>query len=116
MRRAGVKSGRFVRVRHERKLDHLVEELREAGEGRTLVFVRTKRGADRLVKRLGALEAYTDHQPVFSEDDLDLVRLLADQAAVILESRALIDEAARVQAHEEAARLNKTSSRRPPTI
>jgi signal transduction histidine kinase len=56
-------------------------------------------------RRLGALEAYTDHQPVFSEDDLDLVRLLADQAAVILESRALIDEAARVRAHEEAARL-----------
>ena len=56
-------------------------------------------------QRLGALEAYTDHQPVFSEDDLDLVQLLADQAAVILESRALIDEAARVRAHEEAARL-----------
>ena len=56
-------------------------------------------------QRLGALEAYTDHEPVFSEDDLDLVRLLADQAAVILESRALIDEAARVRAHEEAARL-----------
>ena len=56
-------------------------------------------------QRLGALEAYTDHQPVFSQDDLDLVRLLADQAAVILESRALIDEAARVRAHEEAARL-----------
>jgi signal transduction histidine kinase len=57
--------------------------------------------------RVGALEAYTDHQPVFSEDDLDLVRLLADQAAVILESRALIDEAARVRAHEEAARLKE---------
>jgi signal transduction histidine kinase len=58
-------------------------------------------------QRLGVLEAYTDHQPVFSEDDLDLVRLLADQAAVILESRALIDEAARVRAHEEAARLKE---------
>ena len=58
-------------------------------------------------ERLGALEAYTDHQPVFSEDDLDLVRLLADQAAVILESRSLIDEAARVRAHEEAARLKE---------
>jgi signal transduction histidine kinase len=55
-------------------------------------------------QRLGALEAYTDHQPVFNEDDLDLVRLLADQAAVILESRALMDEAARVRAHEEADR------------
>jgi signal transduction histidine kinase len=58
-------------------------------------------------QRLGVLEAYTDHEPVFSEDDLDLVRLLADQAAVILESRALIDEAARVRAHEEAARLKE---------
>ena len=34
------------------KLDHLVEQLRDDGNGRTLVFVRTKRGADRLVKRL----------------------------------------------------------------
>jgi signal transduction histidine kinase len=58
-------------------------------------------------QRLGVLEAYTDHEPVFSEDDLDVVRLLADQAAVILESRALIDEAARVRAHEEAARLKE---------
>jgi len=33
------------------------------------------------------------------------VQLLADQAAVILESRALIDEAARVRAHEEATRM-----------
>jgi signal transduction histidine kinase len=56
-------------------------------------------------ERLGVLEAYTEHPPVFSQDDLDLVRLLADQAAVILESRALIDEAARVRAHEQAARL-----------
>ena len=44
---------RFVRVRHEAKLDRLVDELRDAERGRTLVFVRTKRGADRLVKRLG---------------------------------------------------------------
>jgi K+-sensing histidine kinase KdpD len=33
------------------------------------------------------------------------VQLLADQAAVILESRALIDEAARVRAREEVTRL-----------
>lgn len=58
-------------------------------------------------KRLGALEAYAEHPPIFSEDDLELVVLLADQAAVVLESRALIDEAARVRAHEEAARLKE---------
>ena len=45
---------RFVHVTHERKLGALVSELRESDRGRTLVFVRTKRGADRLVKRLGA--------------------------------------------------------------
>jgi len=44
---------RFVPIRHEAKLDGLVRELR-GDRGRTLVFVRTKRGADRLVKRLRA--------------------------------------------------------------
>ncbi|HEX7292951.1 MAG TPA: DEAD/DEAH box helicase [Solirubrobacterales bacterium] len=34
------------------KFDRLVEQLRDDADGRTLVFVRTKRGADRLVKRL----------------------------------------------------------------
>jgi ATP-dependent RNA helicase RhlE len=34
------------------KLDHLVAQLQDADCGPTLVFVRTKRGADRLVKRL----------------------------------------------------------------
>lgn len=42
---------RFVRVSVESKLDALVRELRD--DALTLVFVRTKRGADRLVKRLG---------------------------------------------------------------
>jgi ATP-dependent RNA helicase RhlE len=44
---------RFVAVAHEEKLESLVRELTGGGRGRTLVFVRTKRGADRLVKRLG---------------------------------------------------------------
>ena len=44
---------RFVDVAHEDKLDSLLRELGSGGRGRTLVFVRTKRGADRLVKRLG---------------------------------------------------------------
>jgi superfamily II DNA/RNA helicase len=43
---------RFLAVEHEGKLDSLVQELAGAERGRTLVFVRTKRGADRLVKRL----------------------------------------------------------------
>ncbi len=45
---------RFVHLVHEAKLGALVTELRDERRGRTLVFVRTKRGADRLVKRLRA--------------------------------------------------------------
>jgi superfamily II DNA/RNA helicase len=45
---------RFVPLVHEAKVDRLVEALGEGDRGLTLVFVRTKRGADRLVKRLGA--------------------------------------------------------------
>ena len=58
-------------------------------------------------RRIGVLEAFAAHQPIFSSDDLALAQLLADQAAVVLESRALIDEAARVQAQKEAARLKE---------
>ncbi len=45
---------RFLHVDTQaEKLDHLVDQLRGA-KGATLVFVRTKRGADRLAKRLRA--------------------------------------------------------------
>jgi len=50
--RIGAIDHRFLPVLHEHKLDHLVQELRHHERGLTLVFVRTKRGADRLVKRL----------------------------------------------------------------
>jgi len=48
----GLVEHRFLAVAHQGKLDHLVRELEDSERGRTLVFVRTKRGADRLVKRL----------------------------------------------------------------
>ncbi|HET8950296.1 MAG TPA: DEAD/DEAH box helicase [Solirubrobacteraceae bacterium] len=53
---------RFVPTLHEEKLNSLVAELK-ADRGLTLVFVRTKRGADRLVKRLGreGVEAVAMH-------------------------------------------------------
>jgi ATP-dependent RNA helicase RhlE len=44
---------RFVQVAHEHRVEALVEELRRDRD-LTLVFVRTKHGADRLVKRLAA--------------------------------------------------------------
>jgi signal transduction histidine kinase len=58
-------------------------------------------------KRLGVLVAYAPRAPIFADDDLALLQLLADQAAVILESRTLLDEATRVHAREEATRLRE---------
>jgi superfamily II DNA/RNA helicase len=49
---AGEIEHRFVSVTQGSKLDTLVEHLRSAA-GLSIVFVRTKRGADRLVQKLG---------------------------------------------------------------
>jgi signal transduction histidine kinase len=58
-------------------------------------------------RRLGSLVLYAERPPIFALADGELSQLLADQAAVILESRALIDHAARVRAREEATRLKE---------
>jgi ATP-dependent RNA helicase RhlE len=53
--RKGDVEHRFVTVSHEGKVARLVSELSGSErDQRTLVFVRTKRGADRLVKRLAS--------------------------------------------------------------
>jgi len=52
--RKGDVEHRFVTVSHDGKVDRLVKELGAAERGLTLVFVRTKRGADRLVKKLAS--------------------------------------------------------------
>jgi ATP-dependent RNA helicase RhlE len=52
--RKGDVEHRFVSVTHEGKVARLVSELEHPDRGLTLVFVRTKRGADRLVKRLAS--------------------------------------------------------------
>jgi ATP-dependent RNA helicase RhlE len=58
----GAVAHRFVAVEHEHKLSALIAELRR-DDGLTLVFVRTRRGADRLVKRLAraGVEAVAMH-------------------------------------------------------
>jgi superfamily II DNA/RNA helicase len=46
---------KFISVTSDRKVERLVEEL-EADRGLAVVFVRTKRGADRLVQKLARLD------------------------------------------------------------
>lgn len=58
-------------------------------------------------QRLGVLLVYAPREPIFAESDLELIQLLADQAAVILESRQLIDQAGRMSAREQAAHLKE---------
>jgi superfamily II DNA/RNA helicase len=51
---------RFVHVESQSaKLDRLIDELAAGESSRTLVFVRTKRGADRLVKRLRSRDVHS---------------------------------------------------------
>jgi ATP-dependent RNA helicase RhlE len=57
--RRGDVEHRFVPVSRDSKVDMLVRELHDPDRGLTLVFVRTKRGADRLVKRLRARDIET---------------------------------------------------------
>jgi signal transduction histidine kinase len=58
-------------------------------------------------RQLGVFTVAAPRAPIFADDDLLLIQLLADQAAVILESRRLLDEAAAIWAREEAARLKE---------
>ncbi len=83
-----------------RDYPHLAERIQAVG-ARALMTAPITAGE----RRLGALTVYAPRLSFFAEDDLELVQLLADQASVILESRNLIDEAARVRAREEATRM-----------
>ena len=84
----------------QRDMPQYAEQYRAAG-ARAVLAAPITAGTN----QLGTLAVYAPRAPIFADDDLELVKLLADQAAVILESRALIDEAARVRAREEAVRL-----------
>lgn len=58
-------------------------------------------------RRLGVLTLSAQRPPIFAVSDIELASVIADQAAVILESRALIDHAAGVRAREETTRLKE---------
>jgi signal transduction histidine kinase len=58
-------------------------------------------------KHIGALAVFADRAPIFVEDDLWLIELMAGHTAVLLETRALAAEASALHAREEAARLKE---------
>jgi signal transduction histidine kinase len=58
-------------------------------------------------RQLGVLTVYASRAPIFVEDDLWLLELLADQTAVILDARKLAAEASGLRSREDAARLKE---------
>jgi signal transduction histidine kinase len=58
-------------------------------------------------RRLGVLAVYAERSPIFADQDLELVKLLADQAAVVLESRTLMDEAVQMRVQQQSTRLKE---------
>jgi ATP-dependent RNA helicase RhlE len=92
-RRADVRH-RFVHLAHADKVPTLVRELDETERGRTLVFVRTKRGADRLVKRIGkqGIKAVAMHG---NKSQSQRRRALADFEAGHIDTLVATDVAAR---------------------
>jgi ATP-dependent RNA helicase RhlE len=85
---------RFVSVSHEGKVAHLVSELKASERGLTLVFVRTKRGADRLVKRLASssVQAVAMHG---DKSQGQRERALANFEAGVVDTLVATDVAAR---------------------
>ncbi|HEX2767051.1 MAG TPA: ATP-binding protein [Candidatus Limnocylindria bacterium] len=58
-------------------------------------------------QRLGVLVVYARREPIFTEDDVTLLELLADQVGILLETRRLVREVAAVSAREETARMKE---------
>ena len=54
---------------------------------------------------MGTLSVYFSGAPLFIDDDIALLNLMANQIGVILESRELVEEETRLRAREEALRL-----------
>ncbi len=58
-------------------------------------------------RRIGALSVYAERAPIFVEDDLWLLELLASQTALLLEARTLTAHASELRAREDATRLKE---------
>jgi signal transduction histidine kinase len=58
-------------------------------------------------RRIGVLSIYADRAPIFVEDDLWLLELLAGHTAVLLESRKIATAESSLRAREDSARLKE---------
>ncbi|MCV0402391.1 MAG: GAF domain-containing protein [Chloroflexi bacterium] len=75
----------------------------EQSRARTVIAAPITRGD----RRIGVLAVYADRAPIFVEDDLWLIELLADHTSILLEARDLARQTGLLEAREEAARLKE---------
>jgi len=93
--------GHAIFAPHAAKADPRNAEVYAQWDARAIVAAPVRAGGE----PLGVLSVYGRRAPVFAEDDLGLVQLLADQAAIVLKNRRLLEEASEVRAREEAMRI-----------
>lgn len=58
-------------------------------------------------RRIGVLTVYAERAPIFVEDDLWLLELLASQTGLLLEARTMTAHASELRGREEATRLKE---------
>ncbi len=100
--RAYLEQRRIV-ARDALSIDPQNAERYESSRARSVIAAPITRGD----RRIGALAIYADRAPIFVEDDVWLIELLADQVGMLLEAQSLTRQAGAIEAREEAARLKE---------
>ena len=90
----------MVTGRAERDAPERADEYRRSGI-RAIVSAPITSGD----RRLGVLTVYAVRPPVFTDDAVAVVQMLAEQAALVLRSQELLRDAAQVRAMAEMTRL-----------
>jgi signal transduction histidine kinase len=96
----------FLKQRPILSLDTLADdpdsrEIYERGQAFAVIAAPITNDND----RLGVIALYSPNPPIFADDDMTLLGLLADQIAILLENRMHVHAHAELAAREESTRL-----------
>jgi len=83
------------------------DSYRSAGIASALAAPVTAIANDGTRRRFGVIVVYGRRAPFFVEDDIELLSLFAEQAAIKLEGRALLDETLRLRAIQQSVEIKQ---------